>query len=203
MIEDAQQTIDIATVTQYCAHTPSLVFTSATLSIKGAAATAVTESDLNGYGISLTSANANLDVLVQSTDTTLAPYMTFILQLSSTLAEETTWYDSAVVTINYSNPSVPAQCTIETYSSVNHPAITVYTVTSQSRNRSGVALAHDDDTYTVTMTRSDGNGSETYTTTASHQSSGLYQAQLTPLISGQYSLTVTMANVYTAASGVT
>ena len=77
-----------------------------------------------------------------------------------------------------------------------HIAGTTYTVTLQSCNFAGTALTWDDDTYTVTLTQSDGNGSETYTTTATHQSNGLYQAQLTPLIAATYSLTATMTNAY-------
>ena len=131
---------------------------------------------------------------VRSTDTSIET-ATFTLTIKSTVTEETTWADYTTVTINYINPSIPSASTIESYPS-SHVAGTADTFTIQSRNFAGSSVTWNDDTYTVTITRSDGGGSETYTTTATHQSNGLYQAQLTPLISAQYSLTVTMTNAY-------
>lgn len=52
------------------------------------------------------------------------------------------------------------------------------------------------------MTRSDGGGSESYSASVTHQSNGLYEATLTPLIAGDYSMTVELTNDYTVTSGV-
>ena len=124
----------------------------------------------------------------------------FAITIKSTVTEETTWADYTTVTIDFINPSIPSASTIETYSTL-HEAGTTYTVTTQSRSFSGTALLWSDDTYTVTLTRSDGGGSESYSATATHQSNGLYQATLTPLIAAQYSLTVTMTNSYQVSQG--
>lgn len=75
-------------------------------------------------------------------------------------------------------------------------------MTMQSRNFVGSLLSWTDDTYTVSLVRSDGGGSEEYSATAVHQSNGLYEVTLTPLIAGDYTMTVHLTNDYTATSGV-
>ena len=58
-------------------------------------------------------------------------------------------------------------------------------------------MPNDDDIYVVTLTA----GSSIYTTTATHQGAGLYEATLTPTMVGVYTMQVTMSNVYTNAVG--
>lgn len=41
-----------------------------------------------------------------------------------------------------------------------------------------------------------------YSAIATHSSNGLYEASVTPLIGGEYTVTVHMTNDYTVASGV-
>ena len=118
------------------------------------------------------------------------------------MVEETTWENLAVVIIEYSNPTVPAQSTLETYD-VTHDAGIDYTMTFQSRDIAGNIMVHDDDVYSITLTRSDGGGSESLTATAVHQADGLYEATLTPTptIAGTYSLAIDLTNDYTARTG--
>ena len=119
------------------------------------------------------------------------------------MVEETTWANEVIMTINFSNPSVPSRCTLESYST-SHEAGIDYVMTIQSRDTSGNELTHDDDTYSITLTRSDGGGSEVLTATATHQSNGLYEATLipTPTVAGTYTMTVDLTNDYTARTGV-
>lgn len=97
----------------------------------------------------------------------------FDVTVRSTVTEETTWADFTRAVINYSNPSIPAQSTIETYPSTTI-AGTTYTITMQSRNIASTALAWDNDTYTVILTRTDGGGLEQYIADVTHQANGLY-----------------------------
>jgi hypothetical protein len=56
-----------------------------------------------------------------------------------------------------------------------HTAGEVYTNTIQSRDTwSNLAIYTTTDSYSITFTRSDGGGSEVLTTTAVHQSVGVY-----------------------------
>jgi hypothetical protein len=56
-----------------------------------------------------------------------------------------------------------------------HTAGEVYTNTIQSRDTwSNLAIYTTSDSYSITFTRSDGGGSELLTTTAIHQSAGVY-----------------------------
>ena len=76
--------------------------------------------------------------------------------------------------IEIANPSVPNQCTIES-KPTTHTAGTTYTMTLQSRTALGTAHTVTDDTYTVNFVcLSSDCGSESFSTTATHQGSGLY-----------------------------
>lgn len=193
LIENSAQYISLTNVAIYCTHTRTQTFESGTVSLNGGSATSLTLSQLNGYGISILQSSTTPRVQVNPQDATIRT-ATFSLTFKSTVTEETTWADYTATTVNFINPSFPSTSTIETHPAT-HIAGTVYTVTLQSRNHASSAVAWGDDTYTVTLTRSDG-GSESYTTTATHLSNGNYQAQLTPLASGVYSLAVTMTNDY-------
>jgi len=72
-------------------------------------------------------------------------------------------------------------------------------MTIQSRDTLGDPLDSTFDTYVVQLIRSDGGGSQQLTTTAVYQSAGLYKAELTPTIAGQYTMTARIANAYTTA----
>ena len=72
-------------------------------------------------------------------------------------------------------------------------------MTIQSRDAKDINLDSTFDVYSVQLKRSDGGGSQEYTTTAVYQSAGLYKAELTPTIAGKYTMTVNIANAYTAS----
>ena len=95
--------------------------------------------------------------------------------------------------------SDPGKSTIETITT-EHIAGELYTLTIQSRDFNKDRLDSTFDVYTVQFTRSDGGGSQQLTTTATYQpASGLYEVLLTPTIAGQYTMTLSIANAYTAA----
>ena len=102
--------------------------------------------------------------------------------------------------------SVPSECTIELSSS--NPFVATdptYFLTMQSRDANGDS--HDDllgvDNYSVLFTRTDVGTTETYSTTAIAQGSGLYQANLSPTVAGTYQVDVTLTNpTYTSASDI-
>ena len=94
--------------------------------------------------------------------------------------------------------SDPSQSTIETFTTT-HIAGELYKMTIQSRDTLGDPLDSTFDTYVVQLIRSDGGGSQQLTTTAVYQSAGLYKAELTPTIAGQYTMTARIANAYTTA----
>lgn len=70
---------------------------------------------------------------------------------------------------------------------------TTYIVKMQSNNMAGVAIDVSTDTYIVSF--SDGTTTDV---TATHQSSGLYEASFTPTVAGTFELAVHMTNAYTA-----
>ena len=69
----------------------------------------------------------------------------------------------------------------------------------QSRDANNNILDSKNDVYRVQFTRSDGGGSQQLAATAVYQSAGLYKVELTPTIAGKYTVTVKIANAYTAA----
>lgn len=158
MIEDPMEEITLPLVEYFCAQTPTHILTNAVVSIEDGSNTSLTEAELNAYGIYLLFSDTDPKVQVQSNDSSLATYLTIEIRVTSTVVEETTWAEYAVIILNYSNPSVPEKCTIETQDPTEHKSNFPYALTMQSRSRSGIALTHSGDTYTVTMTRSDGGG---------------------------------------------
>ena len=101
---------------------------------------------------------------------------------------------------------MPSQCKIELSSS--NPFVATnpsYSLTMQSRDTNGDP--HDDnlgvDIYSVLFTRTDVGATETYSATAIAQGSGLYEANLFPIVSGTYQADVTLTNpIYTSASDI-
>lgn len=156
----------------YCEHTVTQTIFSATVTDEGGTTTSLNESGLNTYGITLVQSTTDPKISVYTSDVSLSD-LVFEITISSTVTEETTWADYSVITIDYSNPSIPSGSTIES-SAATHEAGTVYTMTMQSRTAGGTALTWNDDTYMATLTRTDGGGSEEYTGTAVHTSNGLY-----------------------------
>ena len=79
-----------------------------------------------------------------------------------------------------------------------HIAGNLYEMTIESRDANDINLDSTFDVYSVQLKRSDGGGSQEYLGSAVYQSAGLYKVKLTPTIAGQYTMTVTIANDYTA-----
>ena len=97
--------------------------------------------------------------------------------------------------------SVPNKSTVQSKPTTVYAGKT-YSMTMQSRNMNGSAFSKTDDNYTITFTCQGGTcGSQTYSGTASHSSGGLYSYSFIPYKAGTYTVTVTMTNDYTAATG--
>ena len=94
--------------------------------------------------------------------------------------------------------SDPGKSKIKTFITT-HLAGALYTMTIESRDTLGNSLDSTFDIYSVMLTRSDAGGSQQLATTAVYQSAGLYKAELTPTIAGQYTMTARIANAYTTA----
>ena len=84
---------------------------------------------------------------------------------------------------------MPSQCTIDLSSSTPFVATDpTYSLTMQSRDTNGDP--HDDDLgvdfYSVKFTRTDVGATEMYSATAIAQGTGLYEANLSPIVAGTY-----------------
>lgn len=158
--------------------------------------TNLAEADLATYGIIVSYDLVNPMLTVETSDVTLPIEASVEIRITSSVIEEPSWADYAVITINYSNPSISAQSTVETFDPIEHEASVPYSLTMQSRNRSGKAIDRSDDVYSITMTRTDGGGDQIYYATATHDVGGLYSASVTPHIAGVYAVSITMTNAY-------
>ena len=98
---------------------------------------------------------------------------------------------------------MPSHFTIESTDAITHTAPNdPYTVTLQIWDANSVTFDTGSDTIVVTFTHTDSEGGEvvTLTTPATHLSSGLYSASVTPTVLGAYTVTVTMTIGDTATS---
>lgn len=120
------------------------------------------------------------------------------MRITSTVSEETTWANDAILVINYSNPSVPSTSDIASLVTETRAGVD-YTITIQSRDILGNVIDHSDDTYSIVFT--DG-GSNTFTTTATYVSAGQYMATITPTVAATYTMTIDLTNDYTTRTGV-
>ena len=101
----------------------------------------VDEAGLAAYGIVIVQDDVNPLLEIYTEDTQWIT-TSFDLQISSTVVEETTWSNYAVIIINYSNPAVPAASTLETQPEMPEAGIE-FPITLQSRDVAGNILYDD------------------------------------------------------------